>query len=409
MPSLLHYGVDSVLKVAAAHVALSQGASDSSSLSPDAVVTAATEALQQPIGFPALRLATVPGDRVTVALEPGTQAAEELCTAVVGQLLAAGVLASDITILRSQADVDAGAPDPRGRLPQDQAAAVQLVVHRPEARGELAYLGPTMGSEGIYLNRLLGDADLVVPVGCFRPTDEADHVSPAGLYPAFADAKAQARFLALELPDNASHAAAGRREAAEAIRLLGAPFRALVIPGDGGGAQAVLAGEAQAVSQQAGEMYDAIWRRNAQSRAPLVVAGVSGAACQQTWENVGRAAAAASRLVTENGAIAICCELSAAPGPALTRSGTADDPYAALRRLRKQPPADLLTALRFARVRETARIFLLSRLEETVVEELGMAAASDPDDITRLIARSAACILLPDAQFAVVTVEDNTS
>lgn len=405
MTSLLHYGADSVLEVAGAHVRNVGASVDIRSLSADAAAAATSAALHQPIGFPPLRQATVPGDHVTVALEPGLPAADAICAAIVQELLAAGVQPGDITILRAPADVDAGAPDPRSALPSDQAAAVQLVVHHPDVRGELTYLGPLTGEQGIYLNRALGDADLVVPVGCRRAVDAADHATPDGLYPAFADAKTQSRFLSWELPDSGGHAADGRREASEALRLLGAPFRVVVVPGAQGGVHAILAGEADAVVREAGEQYHSLWRRESREKAALVVAGLSGPSWQQTWDNVGRAAAAASRLVAENGAIAICCDLAAPPGTALVRSAASDQPFTMLRRLRKQPPADLLTALRIARVRESARIYLLSGLDESTVEELGLAAAASPGDILRVISRSPDCILLPDAQFAFVDAD----
>ena len=40
-----------------------------------------------------------------------------------------------------------------------------LVVHDPRDRGQLAYLAATKQGRRIYLNRLLTDADVVIPVG----------------------------------------------------------------------------------------------------------------------------------------------------------------------------------------------------------------------------------------------------
>ena len=48
--------------------------------------------------------------------------------------------------------------------------------------------------------------------------------------------------------------------------------------------------------------------------ASLVVAAIEGGRPQQTWENLGRTLATAARLVEDGGAIAVCCELAAAPG-----------------------------------------------------------------------------------------------
>ena len=55
-------------------------------------------------------------------------------------------------------------------------------------------------------------------------------------------------------------------------------------------------------------------------RAQLVVAAIEGSRLQQTWENLGRTLAAASRLVdVRGGSIAVCCDLDLPPGPAVQR------------------------------------------------------------------------------------------
>jgi hypothetical protein len=163
----------------------------------------------------------------------------------------------------------------------------------------------------------------------------------------------------------------------------------------------VIAGRPDSVRKAARDRCDAAWSFTVPRRASLVVAAIEGSAAEQTWESVGRAVAAASRAVADNGAIAICSQLGAQPGPAVRFVGEAEDLHRAMRRIRKDRPTDALPATQLARAMDRARVYLLSELDDDVVEELGMAPVSSADDIPRLAARHDSCILLGNAQHAV--------
>ncbi|MGE0606647.1 MAG: lactate racemase domain-containing protein [Pirellulales bacterium] len=363
---------------------------------------AARQALRQPLGFPPLREAAVPGDKVVIALETGVPRADCLCAGAIESLLEAGGQASDFTILRTQADVDAGLPDPRGRFPPEIAAAVRLAIHQPNDRSQISYLGLTSEQHDVHLNRLLCDADLVLPIGTVRGGKKS---SPArSLFPTFAG----------NPPSSGKQAAAKKQadtppadtdEADNVAWMLGVQCLLQAVPGANGGICAVLAGTAGELKQVARRRYRAAWERKAAARADLVIAAISGGSWDQTWDNVGRAVREASKLVADGGAIAVCCGLSTPPSDALRLACQADDPHSVLRRLRKASAPDLAVATRLVRAREMTHIYLLSPLDETAVEELGMAAASGPDDIARLAARSESCLVLADAQHVLAVAE----
>jgi hypothetical protein len=138
-------------------------------------------------------------------------------------------------------------------------------------------------------------------------------------------------------------------------------------------------------------------------RADLVVAAVEGASAQQTWDNVGRALAAAQRVVNDNGVIALCTELSEPPGPAMHIAAETPDIDRARRRLNKRMMPDVSPAQQWACALDRSRVYFLSRLEPEQVEDLGAAHVASAEEIGRLIERSRSCILLSNAQYVFPT------
>ena len=111
------------------------------------------------------------------------------------------------------------------------------------------------------------------------------------------------------------------------------------------------------------------------------------------------------RLVEEDGAIAVCCDLAAPPGPALQRLIGAPSREEAVRQIRRDNPRDALPALQLARALETSRIYLLSRLDPGLVEDLEMIPIAGPEELARLAQRSDSCLVLANAVHAMVQVE----
>jgi hypothetical protein len=136
----------------------------------------------------------------------------------------------------------------------------------------------------------------------------------------------------------------------------------------------------------------------------LVVAAISGVERQQTWENLGRAVESAAYLVEEDGAIVVCCDLAAPPGPALQRLIGATSREDAVRQIRRDNPRDALPALQLARALQTHRIYLLSRLDAELVESLEMIPVAGPDELVRLTQRSDSCLVVANALHAMVQV-----
>jgi nickel-dependent lactate racemase len=374
------------------------------------LAAAVAEALEQPLDYPALRQSTTPEDRVVVTLGQGLPRAAEVTAAVIQALLAAGVQPDGISVLRTQADVHAGAADPCRLVGGEAGRRIRSAVHNPADPGGLAYLAASERGDPILLNRLLTDADLVLPIG--RLWDEAAigyfgiHGS---IFPTLADEKTQSRFRRHDLApggrnarDRGSRHRALVREAEHVAWLLGINFSVQLLPAAGEGVLGVLAGQSDAVRRQGRRVYRAAWTCPVARRASLVVAAIEGPPEQQTWENLGRALEAAGELVEEGGAIAVCCELAAAPGPAVGRLVGARSRQTAIRQIYRDSAGDALPATQLANALERQRVYLLSRLDPALVEDLDMVPLGGAAELGRLARRYGSYLLLPNAPLAVV-------
>ena len=68
-------------------------------------------------------------------------------------------------------------------------------AHDPANRRNLAYLAASEGGQPILFNRLLTDADVVLPVGCMQREHSAGYFGiHTTIYPEYSDQHTQARF-----------------------------------------------------------------------------------------------------------------------------------------------------------------------------------------------------------------------
>jgi nickel-dependent lactate racemase len=331
--------------------------------------------------------------------------AAEVVAAIVPELLSGGAAPEDITILFHPASADSVPQDPRKHLPLPLRDAVQLAVHDPAHQDALSYLAADPQGAPIYLNRLLCDADLVVPVGCLRIDDASSENGASGvwndtLYPTFADQSTLEHFAPNGIPLTAGQMAHRRRQVDQIAWLLGIQLTAQTVPGAGGSTLQVLVGTPPTVFREGRSRCQSAWQRDVPRRASLVLAGVSGGSSLQTWVQVGRALEAALRVVKHDGAIVLCTELEEKLGPALKMLSHSGDSESTRSRLRKLRSPDAPLARQLTESLDRVTVYLLSRLSDDVVSSLGFAHVDNPQEIARLATHHDSCILLPDAQYA---------
>jgi nickel-dependent lactate racemase len=409
MTSSLKYGASASLKFDFRADSLVADCAAPAGMDETQAVASAQAATQTPLDFPPLRQATVPGDHVVIALGPSVPQASDVVAAIVPELMSGGAAAEDITILCEHTSSHTAAPDPRRQLPQPVRDAVRLVAHDPAHQDSLSYLAADPQGAPIYLNRLLCDADLIVPVGCLRVEHSVQKNGHAGiwndtLFPTFSDRSTLDHLAPNGVPLTAGQSAHLHRQVDQVAWLLGVQITAQVIPASSDSALSILAGTPEAVFREGLSRYRSAWQHKVAQRASMVVAGVGGGKWSQTWANVGRALEAARRVVGDDGAIVLCTELDEPLGPALKLLAQSAGNENIDTRLKKMRSADAPLARQLAEFLDRTTVYLLSDLPEEVVSSLGFAYVADPHEISRLATHHESCILLPDAQYAWPTV-----
>jgi hypothetical protein len=166
----------------------------------------------------------------------------------------------------------------------------------------------------------------------------------------------------------------------------------------------VVAGDVDVVDRHCDRLCESLWTFPVTQRAELVVATLPGGREQQSWINFARALSAASRVVEDEGAIAICSDIRQRPGPSLRRISRAPSLEAARKAVVRDKTADALAATQLVRSLQRTQVYLLSHLDEESVQSLGLAFIESPDDVARLAARHTSCLVLENAHQAVPSV-----
>jgi len=406
MTPILRYGLDASLAVEPCTGTL-LGECGSPEIEPAAdLVAEVRRSLAEPLDYPPLAAIVTPGDRVVLALSEEAPEAAQIVAAVVDCLVECRVDPEAITVL---SPVQSAEDDPCRLLRDPTVSRVVSARHAPRAREQLAYLATTREGHSVLLNRAIVDADLVLPIGRFRGAAAAGyHGIYTAIYPTFSDWQTLHRFHSTATLDGRGRCRKRlMREADEVGWLLGACFTIQAFPAAGDRVYRVLAGKTDAVQRRCAELYSAIWHQRVPRRAGVVLAALSGDATQQSWTNLGRALETALELVEPGGGLALCTELAEPPGPAVACLAAARSRKEALRHSHRDEADDAVTAVLLARALDHCSVYLCSRLDDALVEDLQIMPVADTAELVRLANRSKSFLLLGNAAYAQVAVEDD--
>ncbi len=391
----LRYGDSSTLQLDVPAEALVSDCTQVPGTVIDDPAAAAAAALLSPLNFPPLNQAVVPGDRVVIAVDPEVPQAGQIVAGVVHALLEAAVEADHITILHTPQHADTE----QFRTPLGtNAQHIEFAVHDSNDPEHMAYLAASKDAAPIMLNRLLCDADLVLPINLLRPDAAFLYAGPhGGLCPTFSNSETQQRFRTPNLMARPTQQRQRREEADEVAWLLGIQLTLQIIAGAGDTVLHILAGLDQDVSREGRRLVEAAWGHEVPEPAKLVVATIEGEQDVQSWENFGRALHAAQQACVANGTIILCTDLSCAPGPALKRMAGFEDKEKLHERTGNDRSEDALAAWLLLEARDASHVFLLSRLSEAAVESLGIGYIDSPEHVDRISRQYDSCILLANA------------
>jgi Lactate racemase N-terminal domain len=349
-------------------------------------------AIESPIGFPPLRQAVVPGDRVAIPLDPNLSDAAPVLAAVCETLQGAGVDASDIQVLAANSPL----------VGWDKAVptGVSWAVHDPYDRVQLAYLANSPQGRRIYLNRSLTDADCVIPIGRLGFDSVFGYAGPwSVIFPGLSDTETlrSLRSHASDAPPDRTIPRATLVESANVSWLLGSQFQLGILEGVGGIAQ-VFAGLDSAVRDAAALAVDQAWAYRSERRAELVVVGIGRPGVPVGVADLAEGLTTGTRLVQHGGKIVALSRAGGPIGPAVQRLTQTDEPKLGMALLKGlEGEDDYLAARQLARALAWADIYLLSALSEDDVDGLGMIAISRPEEAGRLAAKSGSCMFVGQA------------
>jgi hypothetical protein len=370
------------------------GPGPASALDTRAMVRAAFES---PSDFPPLRRAVVPGDRVVVPLDPSTPDLAPILEAMALILRSSEV--ESITVVSTD-------PGP-SRLPE----GMSWRVHDPDERSQISYLASTREGRRVYLNKDLTDADIVVPVGTLGYDASMGYRGPwSVIYPGLSDRETLARHAGMpsEAAPDRDRPSPSLVESAEVTWLLGCQFQVGVLPGISGVLR-VVAGLESAVRAEGSIAVDEAWTFRAEERADVVVAGIGAPGRPTSIDDLAGGLATAARLVRQGGKIVALSRARGEAGPALRRIGGAENPRAALNRLRgHEADPDYLAARRISETIARADVYLHSALDADLVDDLALIAIDRPEEARKLAAAAPSCILIGQADRArvLVTADD---
>jgi len=160
-------------------------------------------AFREPVNFPHISQVVYPGDKVAVAADAFTVSRPELLAGIVVEIVSVGLDANDVTILMLEQERKMHEQAFRDALPKEYRTAIWVVGHNPNDPQSLAMLGVAKDDSPIMLNRVLVDADVVIPVERYEAAPGMGYFGMQSvIYPRFADTETQKRFLFSEAKRN---------------------------------------------------------------------------------------------------------------------------------------------------------------------------------------------------------------
>ncbi|MCA9138526.1 MAG: hypothetical protein KDB00_17260 [Planctomycetales bacterium] len=368
------------------------------------------QALSAPDDFPPIESAIVAGDRVALAVDPNVPNVDEVVRGAIRMIRSTPADQIEVVVWEEATS------ETLARI-KVAAGDCPVISHQSDHRDSLCYLAADVDAEPIYLNRALVDADFVLPIVAVRPTNVSQRRDVTGVFPSLSDSATRTRFGDKVSAGVAANPAmkSGNTIAEEVPWLLGIQLVVTVTANASGTAGEIRAGTIEAIAKR---IIPTLRRPDpVPPPAALVIAALDGDEQQQTWENVVRAADAATAYAEPDATIVIWSSLSEPPAGALLALDSdfdgddfnddfADRPDE--RDTDRETDSDgLPTWNRFSelarvlkRVTENHRVLLHSRLDRETIEPIGIGVIESAAELANLSRNFESCGVLRAASFA---------
>lgn len=363
------------------------------------------QALQQPIDFPSVDQALVPGDSLVLAVDPVLPARDALVSSVAQWFVARGTSPENICVVVAGSQAQ-GAASSRllAHLADAVSPEIRVEWHDPDEPDQVAYVAANLDADPIYMNRTLVDADVVIPLTCCRPKHALDYLGAYGIYPLLSDRATRGTFYNLSrLTDSQGH---GKLTAwaDQAAMWAGFMVEIQAIPAAADRVGMVLAGLTDPLESVTSEQMRRSWETRVHP-SPLTIALLDGGPAHQDWLGIARALHNASRCTADGGAIVVCTEADVAVGKSMARlRGTANSEDRLQQRLAQDAGDDTIAAAVIHQAVADKHVYLVSHLAEDTVEGLGLGVVRNPQELSHLTAQFPRTLVLDAAQHRDITL-----
>ena len=368
-------------------------------------------ALDSPLELPPVHECVVSGDSVAIAIDPQTPDVVRVVTKLWENLHDSTATELNVTLLLPA--------DPSGsewntllsELPVHINRQSAICIHDPDDEQRRSYLASSAGGDRIYLAHQLVDADLIVTIGTinfdpllgYRGTNSA-------IYPWFSD---RSSIQACSGDGHAELTPDDKRPLRELVDeigwLLGTQFTIQVIPASDGSIAQVLCGAVDQVMKTGRASLAEQWKVAVNEHADLAVVSVPRLPGATGWRQLGEALMFTSNVVEDGGRIAVVAELAEPTSPALTMLRRCAEPDDILKPLSLEPTFDSVEVIQLIRALQRASIYLLSNLEDGVVEEFGLLPLSAESELQKLVDAAERPVVIAGANYSWPFVASATS
>lgn len=359
-------------------------------------------ALNEPLEYPGVERAVVPGDRIAIVVDPETPCWADIIAALRKRLLSAGIESDAIRVVLNREISEQDLP---ANL---SSAAVGTVISHSEAmQGRSVYLASTAEGQRIYLPEEIGEADFIISVGPFGFDEQWGYRGTCSIiYPCFASQEEQAKFHTGSQQDLTPETSRGTRQTIDEVGwLLGLQYTVQVIPSGAGKLGHVISGANDAVYREAVNLLDRHWRIQNKNRVETVVISLPTEPGCNLWQAITRTCNAARSLVQPHGRAMLLTDLKELPRELIDPLTMCDDLNDAMRLLNSldSPEAKALRAM--VSLAQSSRLYLLSELEPDLLENLYCIPLANQDEMRRAIQGADSCALLNGGPFVYVENE----
>ena len=207
-------------------------------------------AFRNPVNFLHVSQVAYPGDKVVVAADAFVVSRPDLLAGIVAEVISVGLDANDVTVLMFEQEQKMHEQPFRDALPEEYRVSICVVAHYPNDPQSLAMLGVAKDDSPILLNRTLVDADVVIPIERYEAKPGMGYFGMQSvLYPRFADAETQKRFLFSEAKRNREKLLAALvAEVGEIAYYLGVTMTVQIMTDDQDEIQRVIVGDAKEIA-----------------------------------------------------------------------------------------------------------------------------------------------------------------